>query len=472
MKMKFAIIYLIMTIGYYSLLVIFLKQTSVFVAFISLLLIYIVSNVMWLITCMKIGKIVALPYIYIINILPLIGNVIFWIMEIESKRINFYKLNKSNSYNYIETQIKPYIKTVDNSKISMLFTGKEFFEKLNEKILNAKSYIYMDYYILRADDTGNRIIKNLKYAASKGVMVYIMYDPYGSNKGISKIKKLSKEKNIEVARFIKGGFLGRFINIRNHLKMTVIDEFFVITGGSNIGNEYNNLNINFTWDDHNVILSGDVAKSYSDIFKYNWKLATGEKIAKRTSVINEKYNEHVKVVINQPNSNISPLLYTYLKMLINARKKVVIYTPYYSLTESLYENIFMLRIDGVEIEMFIGEKPDHKFVYMASKYAIERLINADVKVYQVKNTFVHTKMLLVDDEKLFLGNGNFDVRSCYFNYEVNILTYNEEEICKVKEKVERDKGKSILITKEVFKRDNNFFKRFLNYATSLFSRFF
>ncbi len=472
MKLKFILYYIILALLYYSLFVFSFLMLPKIVFLVGVILIYTLVNVLWLLTCMKIGKITSLPYLYIINLIPFVGNLLFWVMEVESKKVSLYKFNNLLRKSKLEDEILPYIKEVGNSNIQMLLRGEEFFEILNKNIQSAKSTIYMDYYILRADETGVEIINNLKLAAQKGVNIYIMYDPYGSTKEIKQFKKLKKIKNIQITSFIKGGLFANLINIRNHLKMMIFDEQIVVTGGSNIGNEYNNKKLNFIWDDHNALIQGNATFEYSDIFKYNWKLATGRDIVGESFLRENNYKDTLTLVVNQPNTNISPLLYMYLKLLNEAKEKVVIYTPYFAFTESLYEALFMLSLKKVEIEMFIGEKPDHTFVYSASKYAIERLLNANIKVYRVNNTFVHTKLLLVDNKKVFIGNGNFDIRSCYYNYEINFLTENKIEIEKILKKININKKNSVLITKEIYDKENSFIKRAISYFATIFSRLF
>ena len=52
-------------------------------------------------------------------------------------------------------------------------------------------------------------------------------------------------------------------------------------------------------------------------------------------------------------------------------------------------------------------------------------LEAGVKIYLYPDGFLHSKMMLSDDELTTIGTANLDVRSFEQNYEVNILAYDK-----------------------------------------------
>ena len=76
--------------------------------------------------------------------------------------------------------------------------------------------------------------------------------------------------------------------------------------------------------------------------------------------------------------------------------------------------------------MMIPCKPDHPFVYWATfSYAAE-LLNSGVKIYTYQNGFIHSKVMMIDDEICSVGSANMDYRSFALNFEVNAFIYDEE----------------------------------------------
>ena len=76
-----------------------------------------------------------------------------------------------------------------NNKIKIITDGKEKFRLLFEDIRNAKSYIHIQYYILKKDGIGKQLFSLLEQKLLEGVDVYILYDDIGSRKlSISSLK--------------------------------------------------------------------------------------------------------------------------------------------------------------------------------------------------------------------------------------------------------------------------------------------
>ena len=81
--------------------------------------------------------------------------------------------------------------------------------------------------------------------------------------------------------------------------------------------------------------------------------------------------------------------------------------------------VYQCRQMGVDVHLMIPCKPDHPFVYWATfSYAAE-LLNSGVKIYTYQNGFIHSKVMMIDDEICSVGSANMDYRSFALNFEVN-----------------------------------------------------
>ena len=60
------------------------------------------------------------------------------------------------------------------------------------------------------------------------------------------------------------------------------------------------------------------------------------------------------------------------------------------------------------------------------------MLEADVKIYFYTKGFLHSKMLVIDDELCTIGTTNMDFRSFEQNFEVNAFIYDEEVATEVK----------------------------------------
>ena len=84
-------------------------------------------------------------------------------------------------------------------------------------------------------------------------------------------------------------------------------------------------------------------------------------------------------------------------------------------------------------------KPDHMFVYWATRYYAARLLALGAKVYIYKEGFMHSKGIIMDEDVYCFGTANMDIRSFYLNYEVNAICYGREEVKKMCDIFEKDR---------------------------------
>ena len=71
-------------------------------------------------------------------------------------------------------------------------------------------------------------------------------------------------------------------------------------------------------------------------------------------------------------------------------------------------------------------KPDHPFVYWATFSNAADLLDSGVKIYTYQNGFIHSKILMIDDEVSSVGSANMDFRSFELNFEINAFVYDKE----------------------------------------------
>lgn len=60
---------------------------------------------------------------------------------------------------------------------------------------------------------------------------------------------------------------------------------------------------------------------------------------------------------------------------------------------------------------------------MATHSFIDEMVKAGVKVYFYKPGFLHSKLMVADDELTCIGSANMDFRSFEHNFEINAFVY-------------------------------------------------
>ncbi|HBC32292.1 MAG TPA: cardiolipin synthase, partial [Clostridiales bacterium] len=66
-----------------------------------------------------------------------------------------------------------------NNEVEIYTDGERKFKELFSSIENAKNHIHMEYYIIRNDTLGNKLLDLLSKKAEEGVEVRLLYDSVG-----------------------------------------------------------------------------------------------------------------------------------------------------------------------------------------------------------------------------------------------------------------------------------------------------
>lgn len=333
--------------------------------------------------------------------------------------------------------------TQDN-EVELYFSGKDKFNALLNSIYKSKKYIHIEYYIIRNDALGNEVIKALTEKAREGVEVKFLYDGMGGRRLPRNFFNELIEAGGEIACFFPpfSPILSTRINYRNHRKICIIDGQEAYAGGFNIGDEYLGRSKKFGyWRDTHSKIKGGAIHSLQWRFLLDWKFASKKEIEKMEKYFPKKDTigeTGVQIVSSGPDSKWTSIKDGYFKMIINARKKVYIQTPYFIPDDSILEALRVAGLSGVDVRVIIPSKPDHPFVYWASLSYMGELLQAGVKFYTYQNGFMHSKVVLMDNVVSSVGTANLDIRSFKLNFEVNAFIYDEKVNNEISEQFIKD----------------------------------
>ena len=330
----------------------------------------------------------------------------------------------------------------NNKKIEYLKIGEEYYEKLLKDLKQAKEYILIEYFIISDGKMWNEIYEILKEKRKQNVKIYIIFDALGSLfKKPKHLKEQLEEANIEYLAFNPlTTFIRSYINYRDHRKIVVIDGKVGYTGGINIGDEYINLTHRLGhWKDCGVRIEGEAIKSLISIFFTLWNM--NKENVNYESYINEieqtsKEQGYVIPFSDNPHNKINPMQNTYINIINNAKKYIYIMTPYLILDSETEQALINTSLSGINIKIITPYIPDKKLVNACTKSFYGKLLEAGIEIYEYKPGFIHSKVILSDDEVSIVGTANFDFRSFYLNYECGIWMYSTKEELNIKQDFE------------------------------------
>ncbi len=346
--------------------------------------------------------------------------------------LDAYKNLKANHFEIFRTSFnlcKHHVHAND-SRSTILTNGDEKFPALKKELKEAKTYIFMEYYILKTDETAREVLDILKQKAEQGVEVKLLYDAFGGH--AANKRYISELKNAGVAVHVHdvvwNPVLNTKITYRNHRKMTIIDGRVGFTGGLNLANAYAHKNKYFGfWRDTHVMLEGRVVNSLLAVFVKDWYYASGEFLDDSRYYCAQPVNEpgYIQVLQSGPDSMVPVIQNTYLKMIAQAKESIKIMTPYLIPDQVTMSALRTAALSGVNVQIIVPGKPDKKVVYVVTESFFDPLLKAGIHIYKYRNVFTHAKILIVDDEIASCGTVNLDVRSFHINFEATVLLKNK-----------------------------------------------
>lgn len=346
--------------------------------------------------------------------------------------------------------------TQDNA-VQIFNDGEAKFNALIEDMEQAKDHIHVQYYIFRLDSLGQRIHDVLIRKAKQGVKVRLLFDDMGSRGVRKKHFKELVELGGEVEAFFPSvmPLINPRLNYRNHRKIVVIDGRIGYIGGFNVGDEYLGLDRKFGyWRDTHLRIEGSSVHPLQTRFILDWNQASTisdiEYSDRYFPAIPLKGSVGIQIVSSGPDSEWEQIKNGYLKLMAMAKDYIYIQTPYFIPDASFMDTLRIACLSGIDVRIMIPNKPDHAFVYWATYSYVGQLLKAGAKVYIYDNGFLHTKMIVVDNEASTVGTANIDVRSFKLNFEVNAFIYDRETSRELAELFEQDMLLSTELTMDLY----------------------
>ena len=460
---------------------------EIFLIFINFFLQYVwIANLFFAIVIIMVEKknpLYTIFWIFLLYLLPYIGFFIylFFGLTFKKKRVanKIYKIKKLKSIKnvhgsdkeelrrwkglitYLEMSTDNYI--TSNNDIQVYFAGEEFFSDLKKEIANAKKFINMEYFIFQFDSIGKEIADLLIKKAKEGVEVNLIID--GVNLANYKLKSYFKNTGVHLYLFFRT-YIPIFnirINYRDHRKVTIIDNRVAFIGGMNIGDEYLGKGKIGYWRDTSVKIYGDIVSTFEKEFYFSMSIVKNKflKDEKTSNEISLKYEEednvYMQVISSGPNYEFPAIRDNYIKLIQEARKSVFIQTPYF-VPDDLLDTLKSAVLSGIDVKIMIPNKADHPFIYWINQYYVAELLRLGANIYRYENGFIHSKTILVDEEVVSVGTCNFDYRSFYLNFEINLNIYNKDVANSFKTQYYKDIAISKKLTFADFKKRSIFTK--------------
>lgn len=116
-----------------------------------------------------------------------------------------------------------------------------------------------------------------------------------------------------------------------------------------------------------------------------------------------------------------------------AKKYIYIQTPYFLPTEAVMTALQSAALAGVDVRLMLPMRADSRLTHLGSCSYLADVLDSGVKVYFYEKGFLHSKLMVSDDELSAVGSANVDFRSFEHNFEVNAFIYDVETALQMRE---------------------------------------
>ena len=335
---------------------------------------------------------------------------------------------------HILARLSPDHPLLDGNSIQLIESAQTALDTMFLAIRSATFHIHISTYILNDDAVGRRLMTLLVERAKAGVTVRVLYDEFGSA-GASIRGFFWRHRNIpnlhivgfSQARILKRKFQ---LNLRNHRKILVIDGTAGFIGGINFHDVYLEKDGRPGTIDYHFHVRGPVVSELQYTFLRDWYYMTGTPVE---SLLHPSHfpppNRAGDCIMRLQNSSPTrdethAALNTFFAAINLAQKQILLVTPYFVPPETLIVALRQAAFRGVDVKILVPAKNNHPTVRLASQALYTSLLTAGVRIFEREPPFIHAKALVVDSSIAFIGSVNLDPRSLFFNYETNLVVFN------------------------------------------------
>ena len=368
-----------------------------------------------------------------------------------------------------------------NNRVELLMNGHDKFVDLFEAIRGARHHIHLEYFNFRNDSIANALFDLLAQKAAEGVKVRALFDAFGNWSNNQPLKKKHLEdirrRGIEIVKFdpITFPWFNHAAH-RDHRKIVVIDGKIGYTGGMNIADYYiKGLPKIGEWHDIHVRIDGDAVRYLQGIFLTMWNRETGQHVGgpeyfPDTPQLPDSIAEEIMIVDRTPRETPRSISRAYAASIRSADSLIRIVNPYFVPTKSIQEALKHALKKGTEVEIMVPRVSDVPFTPEAAFYILHKLMKRGAKVYLFNGGFHHSKVMMVDGSFCTVGTANLNSRSLRYDYETNAFIFDPETTAELTGMFEHDKGRSTLLTPEVWK-ERSAWKKFVGWFAHLLTPF-
>lgn len=304
----------------------------------------------------------------------------------------------------------------------VLFTETDaFFNDMLAAIGSARSRVWMETYMFAADGIGWRFAEALAERARAGVEVRLRVDSAGALQSpySKRIRRYLDQSGVDLRWFnrLRRALPSR-LNHRDHRKLLAIDDRYVYVGSSNIlQSNSRRLCGDRCTRQLDMRIDGGASDRMAAFATALWQGAEHIETGWQPAPAGES-----QLVPSSPYNRSRPLRSLYQALFEQAESSVALASGFFVPDEEMVRSVERAAHRGVDVHLILPRHTDMPPTRWAAHALYARLLDAGVHIHEYQPSILHVKAAVVDENWAILGSGNFDFRSFYLNYELNLET--------------------------------------------------
>lgn len=328
---------------------------------------------------------------------------------------------------------------IAGNNVTLLFDGPKIIAAMAAAVAAAKDTINLETYLFDQDPLGLKFADLLIAKQKEGVQVSIIYDCVGTlgtpqaffdRMGEAGIRLLPYNP---VSPFRR---LGRWrINNRDHRKILVVDGKVAFTGGVNLTAAYARSSLfrsraknraSVGWRETHIQIEGPAVTALQWMFMDTW---AGQK---EGNLPGKDYfpplpptgDKVLRVLGSSPGGGYE-IYKAYFLAIQGARRSIHITAAYFAPDAQIMKALLDAARRGVDVKIVLPSVSDGGPVIHAGRSFYTRMLEAGVRVYELRTSVLHAKTAVIDGSWSTVGSTNLDMRSFLHNMEVNVVVLGD-----------------------------------------------
>jgi len=284
-----------------------------------------------------------------------------------------------------------------------------------DDIALAEKYIYIETYKYGNDQIGIKFRDELTKKSKQGVKIKLMIDSWGAYVSESFFAemishgaevKFFKKMRLNIDSFTKN-------HRRNHRKIIMIDDVVTYISSANIAAYAIN------WRESSLRLYGDITTVFKEAYLESCNIYNKfiyDKIAASKSLFYEGF----EILRDVPATVFQPSRKKYLELIRNAKKEIIIETPYFLPGSFMRKALIDAAQRGVTVKIISPQHSDVNMVDVLRNRYMGEMYEGKIEILFYCPRNLHSKVFLVDNSSFIIGSSNFDYRSFRYMHEINL----------------------------------------------------